>query len=1225
MHVHLTQRVAWHDHKWSGQVCSAPSTNSFCLSLDRIRELKSDATEDKLAGASWSKLNPNQLPPCHMEAAGFMSPTPWLRRFEHPYANAAKTSATHGALLPTTLETPAFSAHAVPFRWMLREHQSQFDAQFPDALTADEDDPFDRPSPWVFGRTRQCELLERFFGRLTPQRSLVLYYCKDGHPLGESLSRVVVGVGLVTSVAKLQEYRVQQGQSYPMWDRHVGHSIRPDGSDGFLLPYHEYLAPTGDAEEDARRRALLPEITVAVDAAYTGAFSYGSEHATADIALAVLVRCLEAVRAVRRHGIVAGPWAERETWLDQQIARAWESRGAFPGMGAALHAIGMRLGTALTHELYATGALEPMEDPWPVVDAIIRGERAAPQEAYVADLKAIRSTWEGTGEERRTLVRLLTRFSLSLEQARRIFDPARRAAGFDAPITDAEIIENPYRISELDLGDAEDRPVSVGVIDRGLRPSDPIRQAHPTPAPSAVESPHDPRRLRAVMVSVLRRAAEEGDALLSALDVRTAAALLDLDPRCEIPPDWIGANRAFLDGVIERVEAATDDGSVLGLQLSELGAREAKLQRWLSARATKPIMRPSADWQALIRQALKLGGRAFDPNNPRHADALAEQAEALERIVSRKLTVLTGGAGTGKTTVLGALLLCEELLKEGFLLLAPTGKARVRLGNATKAEANTVAQFLNRLGRYDLRRQRPLFKGAEKYKGAKTVIIDEASMLTLDDLYAVFAALDLAHVQRIILVGDPNQLPPIGVGRPFADLIAWLETATDETGPLSAALGRLEIEVRTAPGSDQASDTLRLASWFTRDTPPVDADRVLSDLQDGIDLNDLEVRYWTTPAELRAALMTALQKTLGLNGPSDVEGFNASLGIEGNIDFFKPTGAERWQILSPVRMHPYGVLDLNRWIQAHFRVAELAKAKQPWGISLGEEMIVARDKVIQTVNQTIKSYDWQAKEEKKTYIANGEIGVMAPMKGKLVGLFADRLGLTFKYSPRQFSENRSPLQLAYALTIHKAQGSEFGVVFVVLPKNTRLLTRELAYTALTRSRQRLVLFVEGSDASALYELSKPERSETARRNTNLFAPAVRAASDSPTPYPEHLIHRTRKGHLVRSKSEFIIANLLYERGLDYEYERLLTGDQRPGRLHPDFSFITDDGEVVLWEHLGMMDRADYRQGWDWKRQWYADNGFEEGRNLFVTTETRASGLDDGVLRNVAEKVEEALG
>src|SRR4029078_5404287 len=93
------------------------------------------------------------------------------------------------------------------------------------------------------------------------------------------------------------------------------------------------------------------------------------------------------------------------------------------------------------------------------------------------------------------------------------------------------------------------------------------------------------------------------------------------------------------------------------------------------------------------------------------------------------------------------------------------------------------------------------------------------------------------------------------------------------------------------------------------------------------------------------------------------------------------------------------------------------------------------------------------------------------------------------YTGGAFGDAPAPLELAYALTVHKAQGSDFDVVFFVLPQ-TRLLSRELLYTGLTRSKTRLELMVEGEDVSELYSLTLPNRSETARRNTNLFRSVV---------------------------------------------------------------------------------------------------------------------------------------
>ncbi|QRK05245.1 AAA family ATPase [Archangium violaceum] len=1226
---HLTVRVAWHDSRWNGRVCQEPSCNSFCTVLDRVREERDDKKEQALAGREWNGLTQDELPPCRAESGAFMSPFEWTRRFEHPYVGIKKAAETHGHLKPTPVKVPPFATFAVPFAWMLRDGQDAIDQKLARPLPPDEDSPF--ASAWVFGRARQQALLDLFFGRLVPERSLSFFYSKGGHPLGDNISRLVVGVGRITSIAPAKAYDVEKGKpTYLMWDRQIRHSIRPDGEDGFLLPYHEYLEPTGNAAEDERRLELLREIAVPADPAHIRVFSYAAELAPPDIALSTLVRCLESVRQIRAHGIAKGPWERREEWLNAQIALAWKDRGAFPGLGPVLEALGMRLGTALSLELLSSGQLKSDENPWPLVDSILRGKKKPPQAAYAADLEAVRKSWANLPDERRALLMLLSRFALTPIQAKRWFDPDERRKGTTSQVTDLEILENPYRMSEVDLGDRNDSPISVGMIDRGLLPDSTIAARHPVPAPSTVSSPNDPRRLRAALVATLRRAADDGDALLSVTEAIQRAAKLDLAHPCEIGSDWPSTNQAVLEGVIEQVDVTTErvgGSKTPAIQLTPLEEREAKLRSILSKRAQKPVAPIKADWKKLLVQAITEAGGKFDPKNERHAEALTEQAIALERVTSRRLTALVGRAGTGKTSVLGALMLCQAIAKDGILLLAPTGKARVRLGKATNAEAMTVAQFLYRLKRYDGKRQRPLFTGEEKYRKEKTVVIDESSMLTMDDLLAVLDALDLAHVQRIILVGDPNQLPPIGVGRPFADLVSFLETAPaagEEELVLSGALARLTLEVRTAMAGNTASDTLRLASWFTRERQAIDADRVLSDLELGSQFNDLEIVFWKNAEDLHAKILEAFRRHLGLSNSNDVAGFDTSLGLDerGWVPFDAPEGSERWQILSPVRMHPHGVHDLNRWVQRHFRARELEAATNPWVTSLGDESIVVKDKVIQTVNQRRNGYDGENSEE--FYLANGEVGLMATGKGGyLNAVFAGRPGLRFGYSSRDFPGGTGPLELAYALTVHKAQGSEFRKVFVVLPKSCRLLSRELLYTALTRSREQLVLLVEGGDASILFDLTRPERSETARRNTNLFTGVVRAG-ETEVPYAENLIHRTQKGHLVRSKSELVIANLLFQLDIPYEYERVCEGTAEPGRLRPDFSFVTPDGDLVLWEHLGMMDRTDYRRGWEWKRGWYQRNGFMVGKTLFTSQEDARGGLDSAALEKTALAIKTLL-
>ena len=170
----------------------------------------------------------------------------------------------------------------------------------------------------------------------------------------------------------------------------------------------------------------------------------------------------------------------------------------------------------------------------------------------------------------------------------------------------------------------------------------------------------------------------------------------------------------------------------------------------------------------------------------------------------------------------------------------------------------------------------------------------------------------------------------------------------------------------------------------------------------------------------------------------------------------------------------------------------------------------------------------------------------------------------------------------------------------------------------------MVLLIEGEDASMLYDFTRPERSETMRRNTNLVAPSIRARRDE-VPYAEYLIHRATDGTMLRSKSELVIANMLADLEIPYDYERPLRGEVVAGTIRPDFSFETPAGDVIVWEHLGMLGAQSYRDAWNWKLSWYRENGYEEGRNLFTTRDRENGGLHSDDIIDVVEKIADAIG
>ena len=441
-----------------------------------------------------------------------------------------------------------------------------------------------------------------------------------------------------------------------------------------------------------------------------------------------------------------------------------------------------------------------------------------------------------------------------------------------------------------------------------------------------------------------------------------------------------------------------------------------------------------------------------------------------------------------------------------------------------------------------------------------------------------------------------------------------------------------------------------LASYFSGRPLAPGADAVFDETEEVMDGHVRRVR-WNHPQELQEKLVEAL----GLAGPDDEMGFEESLGgaRHGDIPwaFFwnrfsdnqgAAARAESWQMLSPVRAGLVGVDALNRMLQTRFRAKarELAET-EGWGRKVprpvGPQMLLYGDKVINVINQ--RRRDVWPRPAGEAYLANGDIGIVvgqyktrnfSGMSRKLEVEFAGQLGPKYGFYRGEFGdEGRNPLELAYCLTVHKTQGSEFGVTFVVLTNPCWLLSRELLYTALTRHQDRLVILHEGP----LVEYRRyagDEHSEIARRMTNLFAdplPREVTVNAQQRFLEEGLIHRTERGDLVRSKSELVIADKLHARGINYAYEQPLVLPNGRTR-YPDFT-IADHarGVTFYWEHLGMLDDQGYRDRWEGKRAEYLkcgigpheDGGGPEG-TLIETRDEPGGRLDAAAIASVIDGV-----
>ncbi len=1244
MAQHISLRVPWHDNGWNGTVCNNPAENISCLRLKNIFENRDDNLEEKFASCKFCSLACNKDMPCLKEGGAFMSDEQIEFFVEHPYSKYGYS--THDHLLPTKEIMPPYSYPARPYRWTMKRRyigprQYLRIEQLATEQGIDyhaEYEPEMKNKTWVQDGRNQRAIFNKFFEDVEPDKSLCIFYAKQV-PFVEDSRRVVIGIGHVKAVYPSVDYETSDTNKMTSctWETMIQHSIRSNMEDGFLLPYDKL---TEYAETDPNFD--INKVVVFAENDFFEEFSYASEHLSYDAVIDVILQCLKVIEIAKEYHI-EGDWNKCITWLNQQLIEVWEDRGAFPGLGAMLTAFGVPSGVAAAKELKDQS--HNSEDLWELLDKAIDKP-----DNYFSDFcrdnfnETIRTTWKNLPKIRKKLFMMLSRVDLSIKQAQTLYNKELREYS-KIMHTDNELLENPYLLYESTRNKIDALKVSIKKVDLAFFPMPNVKNQYPIEAPSNIESENDSRRVRALAVSILEKSALEGHTIMPMNNLVIQINQLTVEPPCPVNGDIVAAmNDYFKDEIVCNKDA-------LGREYYKL-VRYKKIDHIINSQIKKRVNSTNrhiidVDWRARVDEELK-----YMPNDDALEErARQEKAAALKEMAEARVSVLIGGAGTGKTTVLSILCQEKRIQDDGILLLAPTGKASVRmtqlLKGKTKFRACTIASFLNKSGRYDPATYNyRILEGAERGKdkpiSEKTVIIDECSMLTEEMFGALLDA--VKYAERIIFVGDANQLPPIGAGRPFVDLLRYLRSVSDiEDFP---KVGRSYAELITTRRQlpDKKTGTLRadvrLAKWYTEDTTDMD-EAVFREIQSGTKDGTVIFKRWNDKDELERILLHTIAELCGMKNIDDIEGFNRYLGAtvynDNNKTLFYASKdkdkemddipAERWQILSPVRNNAHGVLNINHLIHGKYRaeflemsVSENSKIPN----QMGPENIVYGDKVINVVNSTKEAYP---QDNAENFVANGEIGIVCGHYGSgkarqyLKIEYTTQKGYTYSYTESEFNgEGTIPLELAYALTVHKAQGSQFEDVILVLDDKCILASKELLYTALTRQRGKLIILYN-EDAFNLRKFSYGYYSDVAKRFTDLFTPPkIRQINNRY--YEEDLIHCANNGTMVRSKSEVIIANMLSENGYDdflYE-EPLAIGDSY---FLPDFT-IKDkaSGNTIIWEHCGMMDDEDYRKRWEKKKRVYEANGYSEANgNLIVTEETKNTGLNSSLLQ---EKIDEYL-
>ena len=404
-------------------------------------------------------------------------------------------------------------------------------------------------------------------------------------------------------------------------------------------------------------------------------------------------------------------------------------------------------------------------------------------------------------------------------------------------------------------------------------------------------------------------------------------------------------------------------------------------------------------------------------------------------------------------------------------------------------------------------------------------------------------------------------------------------------------------------------------------------------MESGKLVDHVELKKWSTPEELEQLILDTIAHETDMQDVDDVKGFNLSIGGQVNNGWMNFGGSsilikklEAWQILSAYKSDPsIGTATINRYIQGKYhdqKSLELDDFKvRGTPYLLGTEGILYGDKVINVVNSSRKGYDCVKRQTVEGYVANGEVGIVDYLSTS--GYKCHRI--RFSSQPERgyswFSsvgeEGNNDLELAYALTVHKSQGSEFGKVILVLSEPSNMLSRELLYTAITRQKDKLIILYN-DDAYKLRNYASTAFSEVARRFTCLFEnPDI--VEYKKKYYEQNLIHKTRRGELVRSKSEVIIANELDHAGIPYEYEKELVLENDGMRI-PDFTIEdAETGKCFYWEHCGMLGDVEYARRWEEKKGLYAAHGIVEDVNLIVSKDDLNGGIDSAAISVLIKK------
>lgn len=491
-------------------------------------------------------------------------------------------------------------------------------------------------------------------------------------------------------------------------------------------------------------------------------------------------------------------------------------------------------------------------------------------------------------------------------------------------------------------------------------------------------APHDPKRLRAGIRFALEEASDEGHCFLprQAL-LEKARTLLGVDET-----ENLGDH---LDDLIREAELVTYRD---GIFLDTYDAAEDFVARFIAERTT-PRQQGALAQDAIdrcIEEAQRSLGVTLSP----------EQQVAVESAAHYPLLIITGGPGCGKTTIIKALTILFEKAGLSFALAAPTGRAAQRMSQVCGAPASTI----HRLLKYDPTTSAFVFN-ARNHLPYDALIIDEASMVDIMLAKDLFAA--IPKKCALILVGDKDQLPSVGPGRVFGDLVGCRDVRVVALSKLfrranESAINSVAFMINTGevPSIPTPNGVTKSDAYFIQRDDTEESGRLIESL-----------------------VAEQIPKKFGFSG-SDIA------------------------VLTPSNRGPVGTIELNKRIQE--RLNPKASHPQDEILEIGDLTFRVGDRVCQRVNNY---------KIDPSGVFNGDMGTIVQVHREdqklTVELWDGRL---IDYPRSEIGQ----LSLAYAVTVHRSQGMEVPcVVFAIDNSHFTLLERQLVYTGVTRAKKLLII------------------------------------------------------------------------------------------------------------------------------------------------------------------------